>query len=99
MVGKQHSSDYILSAINHYKKTGNYTETCAVFDCKRQTLKRWHNKYSKRIPITRKTRKEGAYKVNNELVRFANNRIKEHPDIFIKDLLDEIKKKFPDISI
>jgi len=32
MVGKQHSSDYILSAINHYKKTGNYSETCAVFD-------------------------------------------------------------------
>lgn len=99
MVGKQHSSDYILSAINHYKQTGNYTKTCSVFGCKRQTLKRWHNKYSKRIPITRKTRKEGAYKVNNELVRFANNRIKEQPDIFIKDLLDEIKKKFPDISV
>ena len=71
MVGKQHSSDYISSAINHYKKTGNYTETCDVFGCKRQTLKRWHNKYSKRIPITRKSRKEGAYKVNKELVRYS----------------------------
>ena len=64
MVGKQHSSDYISSAINNYKKTGNYTETCVVFGCKRQTLKRWHTKYSKRIPITRKSRKEGAYKVS-----------------------------------
>jgi len=86
MVGKQHFSDYILSAINHYKQTGNYIKTCSVFGCKHETLKRWHNKYSKRIPISRKTRKEGAYKVNNELVRFANNRMKEHPDIFIKDL-------------
>ena len=42
MVGKQHSSDYILSAINYYKQTGNYTKTCSVFGCKRQTLKRWH---------------------------------------------------------
>ena len=31
MVGKQHSPDYISSAIHHYKKTENYTETCDVF--------------------------------------------------------------------
>ena len=30
MVGKQHSSDYILSAINHYKKNGNYTENINI---------------------------------------------------------------------
>ena len=36
---KQHSSDYRLSAITHYKKSGSFTDTCRVFDCKRQTLK------------------------------------------------------------
>ncbi len=99
MVEKQHSIDYIKSAIKHYKQTANYTKTCRIFDCKRQTLKRWVDKYSRRIPLTRKIRTPGAYKIPKELVRFANKRIKDKPDIFIKDLLGEIHTEFPTITL
>ena len=61
MVGKQHSSDYRLSAITHYKKSGSFTDTCRVFDCKRQTLKRWYNTYTSSKSLTRKNRKEGLF--------------------------------------
>jgi transposase len=99
MVEKQHSSDYKLSAIKDYEKTGNFTETCRVFDCKRQSLKRWYSNYKKNKSLTRKARKQGSYKVNNELVKYAKMRVKEKPDIFIVDLLSEIKGEFPDITI
>ena len=61
MVGKQHSSDYRLSAITHYEKSGSFTDTCKVFDCKRQTLKRWYNTYKSSKSLTRKNRKEGSF--------------------------------------
>ena len=99
MVGQQHSSDYKLTAIKHYQKSGNLTETCRVFHCYRKTLKLWYNKYKATGSITRKTRKEGSYKVKKELVQYATNRIKKKPDIFIKDLLEDVKGKFPDIPI
>ena len=99
MVGKQHSSDYKLSGIKHYKQTGDYTKTCRVFDCKRQTLKRWVEKYSKRMPLTRKERQQGSYKIPKSLVQFAKQRIRAKPDIFMKDLLNEIQTEFPKIDI
>ena len=99
MVGKQHSSDYRLSAIRHYEKSGSFTETCRQFDCKRQTLKRWYNKYKSSNTLTRKNRKEGAYKVSKPFVRLALQIIKDKPDIFMKDLLTELIGEFPDMNV
>ena len=33
------------------------------------------------------------------MVKYANNSIREKPDIFIKDLLEDVKGKFPEITI
>lgn len=99
MVGQQHSSDYKLSAIKHYEQSDNLTETCRVFHCYRKTLKLWYDKYKATGSLTRKNREQGSYKVKKELVQYAIKRIREKPDIFIKDLLDEVKKKYPDIPI
>ena len=99
MVGKQHSSDYRLSAITYYEKYGSFTDTCRVFDCKRQTLKRWYNIYNSSKLLTRKNRKEGSYKISKAFVRRASQLIKEKPDIFMNDLLIELKKGFPHISL
>jgi len=99
MVGQQHSSDYKLSAIKHYEQSDNLTETCRVFHCYRKTLKLWYDKYKATGSLTRKNREQGSYKVKKELVQYAIKRIREKPDIFIKDLLDEIKQKYPDIPI
>jgi len=99
MVGVQHSPDYKLSAIRHYDKSKSFTETCKVFDCKRQTLKRWYETYKRDNTLTRKERTKGAYKITREMVKFANNRIRENPDIFMVDLLNEIKAGFPDIEV
>ena len=99
MVGKQHSSDYRLSAIKHYEKSGSFTDTCNHFDCKRQTLKRWYNTYKSSKSLTRKNRKEGAYKISKGFVRRATNIIKDKPDIFMNYLLIQMKKEFPDISV
>ena len=99
MVGQQHSSDYKLSAIKHYEQSDNLTETCRVFHCYRKTLKLWYDKYKATGSLTRKNREHGSYKVKKELVQYAIKRIREKPDIFIKDLLDEVKQKYPDIPI
>ena len=99
MVGQQHSSDYKLSAIKHYEQSDNLTETCRVFHCYRKTLKLWYDKYKATGTLTRKNREQGSYKVKKELVQYAIKRIREKPDIFIKDLLEEVKQKYPDIPI
>ena len=99
MVGQQHSSDYKLSAIKHYEQSDNLTETCRVFHCYRKTLKLWYDKYKATGSLTRKNREHGSYKVKKELVQYDIKRIREKPDIFIKDLLDEVKQKYPDIPI
>ena len=99
MVGQQHSPDYKLTAIKHYEKSENFTETCRVFHCNRHTLRLWYNKYKSDKTLTRKARQEGSYKVKKGLVQYATNRIKDKPDIFIKDLLEDVKGKFPDIPI
>lgn len=99
MVGQQHSSDYKLSAIKHYEQSDNLTETCRVFHCYRKTLKLWYDKYKATGSLTRKNREQGSYKVKKELVQYAIKRIREKPDIFIKDLLEEVKQKYPDIPI
>ena len=49
--------------------------------------------------ISKTSMREGSYKVKKELVQYATNRIKEKPDIFIKDLLEDVKGKFPDITL
>lgn len=99
MVGQQHSPDYKLTAIKHYEESENFTETCRVFHCNRHTLRLWYNKYKSDKSLTRKERQEGSYKVRKELVKYANNRIREKPDIFIKDLLEDVKGKFPETTI
>jgi len=99
MVGQQHSSDYKLSAIKHYEQSDNLTETCRVFHCYRKTLKLWYDKYKATGSLTRKNREQGSYKVKKELVQYAIKRIREKPDIFIKDLLEEVKQKYPHIPI
>jgi len=99
MVGQQHSSDYKLSAIKHYEKSGNLTETCRVFDCYRKTLKLWYDKYKATGNVSRKARKEGSYKIKKQLVQYAITCINDKPDIIMNDLLKEIQQKFPDISI
>ena len=99
MVGQQHSSHYKVTAIKHYEKSGNPTETCRVFHCYRKTLKLWYDKYKATGSLTRKNREQGSYKVKKELVQYAIKRIREKPDIFIKDLLEEVKQKYPHIPI
>jgi len=85
MVG-QHSSDYKLSAIKHYEQSDNLTEPCRVFHCYRKTLKLWYDKYKATGTLTRKNTEQGSYKVKKELVQYAIKRIRENPNIFIKDL-------------
>jgi transposase len=59
----------------------------------------WYDKYKATGSLTRKNREQGSYKVKKELVQYAIKRIREKPDIFIKDLLEEVKQKYPDIPI
>jgi transposase len=59
----------------------------------------WYDKYKASGSLTRKNREQGSYKVKKELVQYAIKRIREKPDIFMKDLLEEVKQKYPDIPI
>ena len=99
MVGKQHSSDYKMTALQHYEKSKSFTETCKIFHCKRQTIKRWHTVFQHDKTLTRKQRKSGSYKVSKELVKYALDKVKATPDIFISDLTLEVKEKFPNIDL
>ena len=93
------SEDYKLSAVKHYLKIKNQTETCKIFGCSERSLMRWVNKFKTTKSVKRKTRKYVAYKVKKEYVKFIKQEIKKDKTITMNDLLQKLKEKYTNVDL
>ena len=89
------STDYKLSAVEYYLNTDDISleNTCDIYKCSRQSLYRWVQRYLITGTVQNKQRKEGSYKVKRTHVLFIKNLIKEKPDIFLWQILEQLNEK------
>ena len=94
------SEDYKISAVEYYLIADKTQEdVCRIFKCSVRSLMRWVKKYKKDGKIKRQNRKPVVYKVTKQHVKFILETIKKNKTITTKDLLEELKNKFPDIEL
>lgn len=88
-------------AINYYNEKDQVTqeEVSNIFGINIRTFQRWLYIYNKNIPIERKKRISGSYKIKKKHVKYSLQMIKRNPHISINTLHELIKKKFSDYSI
>ena len=100
-MGKHKSDDYKLSAVRYYLQMDkpSIRKTCKIFDCNKESLRRWIIKYKMYGNVKYKSRKLGSYKVTKKHVKYILYLIKRYPNIFIKDLLIKFHKKFKNVKL
>ena len=97
---KHKSEDYKKTAVEYYLfENPNQIKTCKIFKCSERSLMRWVEKYKKTGNIKRKKRNYIAYKVKEKYVKFIKEVIKKNKTITMKDLLEELRKKYPSVNI
>jgi transposase len=94
-MGPHKSTDYKLSAVQYYLDNENISleNTCNIYQCSRKTLYRWVQRYLITGNVSNRQRKEGSYKVKKSHVIFIKNLIKEKPDIFLWQILEQLNEK------
>ncbi len=94
-MGPHKSTDYKFSAVQYYLDNDNISleYTCNIYKCSRQSLYRWVQRYLITGNVSNKQRKEGSYKVKRNHVQFIKNLIKEKPDIFLWQILEQLNEK------
>jgi transposase len=100
-MGKHKSSDYKFSAVEYYLNNEDLSlqYTCDIYNCSKYSLVRWVRRYLEYGTVENKDRKEGAYKVKKEHVKFIIDLIKVKPFITLTDILGYFHKKFNDITL
>jgi transposase len=94
------SEDYKISAVKYYLNNKVSMDTvCEIFNCKKQSLSRWVNKYSDTGEIKRSNRKAISYKVTKDHVKYAVKMLKENEQITMTELSKIIKKKYKDFNV
>ena len=97
---KHKSEDLKITAVKHYLSTNKtQEEVCEIFKCSPRSLMRWVDKYKKKGSIKRNSRKPIAYKVKKEHVKFILIKINKNKTITTKDLLAQLKDKFPKLEL
>lgn len=80
---KHKSEDYKISAVQYYiDNNTSYAETCRIFKCSDRSLKRWIERYNNEKSIKRHNRKSISYKITEEQVKYAIQKLKQK-DIFL----------------
>lgn len=97
---KHKSDDYKFTAVQYYLKNNvSMDKTCEIFNCKKSTLKDWVHKYKTHKSITRKKKKHISYKITQEQVKYALQKLKENEQITMSELVIEMKHKYPAFDI
>jgi transposase len=80
-MSKHKSTDYKLSAVEYYLDNDDLSlrDTCDIYKCSKYSLVRWVKRYLEYGTVENKDRKEGAYKVKKEHVKFIIDLIKVKP--------------------
>lgn len=97
---KHKSSDYKQTAVDYYL-IGDKTQegTCKIFKCSPRSLMRWVNVFKAEGELSRQSRDPVAYKVKEEHVSFILKRLEKDNTLTISALLEELKQKYPDLTI
>ena len=71
---KHKSEDYKISAVKYYLKNKlSMEEVCNIFECKKQSLSRWIERYSEDNNIVRHNKKLLSYKITKTHVYVQQN--------------------------
>jgi len=66
-MSKYKSEDYKLSAVKYYlNNNDSLDDVCEIFNCPKQSLYRWIERYEKLEEIKRLSRKPISYKITKE---------------------------------
>ena len=72
---------------------------CDIFECKKQSLSRWVDRYLLENSIRRHNRLLVSYKVKKKHVKYAIKKLKENEQITMSELAKIVKKKYNDFDI
>ena len=67
---------------------------CNIFNCKKQSLSRWVQRYNNDKSIKRYNRKPISYKIIKQQVEYAIKLLKNNEQITMLELSKQIKKKY-----
>ena len=71
-MSKHKSEDYKISAVNYYLDNDvSMDYVCDIFNCKKQSLSRWVQRYNNDKSIKRYNRKPISYKITKQQVEYA----------------------------
>jgi transposase-like protein len=94
-MSKHKSEDYKLSAVKYYLNNQvSLDDVCKIFDCPKQSLYRWIKRYEELEEIKRLSRKPISYKITNEQVKYAIQKLKENEQITMEELHKIVKKRY-----
>ena len=72
---------------------------CDIFECKKQSLSRWVDRYLLENSIKRHNRLPVSYKITKEQVKYAIQKVKKNEQITMTELVKIVKNKFKDFDI
>ena len=99
-MSKHKSEDYKISAVNYYLNNDvSMDYVCNIFNCKKQSLSRWVQRYNNDKSIKRNNRKPISYKITKQQVEYAIKLLKKNEQITMLELSKQIKKKYKDFDI
>ena len=77
-MSKHKSEDYKISAVNYYLDNDlSMDYVCNIFNCKKQSLSRWVQRYNNDKSIKRYNRKPISYKITKKASRIRSKIIKK----------------------
>ena len=92
---KHKTEDYKLSAVKYYLKNNFSMEyVCDIFECKKQSLSRWVDRYLLENSIRRHNRLPVSYKVKKKHVKYAIKKLRENEQITMIELAKIVKNKY-----
>jgi transposase len=97
---KHKTEDYKLSAVKYYLSNNfSLDYVCNIFDCKKQSLARWIERYKDCKNIERHNRTSISYKISKEQLLYAIKLLKNNEQITMIELKKLIMLKYPDFNI
>ena len=97
---KHKSKDYKISTVKYYLKNNvSLDDVSKIFNCPKQSLYRWIERYKKLKSLKRQNRKAISYKITKEQLSYAIEKLKENEQLTMKELKKIIKKKFINFNI
>ena len=77
-MSKHKSEDYKISAVNYYLDNDvNMDYVCNIFNCKKQSLSRWVDRYLLENSIKRHNRLPVSYKITKQHVKYAIQKLRK----------------------